>query len=216
MSLDITDPIQALWRPDCPAELMQGIIDTSDDVFAKFGFANNRLRILHFMAQISSETGGGDPRELEENLNYSAEGLRRTFPTHFTPEQAEQCAHNPEAIANRAYGGRMGNDQPGDGWLYRGRGLLQTTGKGLYAELSKYIGIDMIAHPEALLAPGTALLCAVGDFVCVCKAMPFADEDNLLEVSGMVNCGHPINDGGQINGWADRQAWYQKWSQVLS
>lgn len=215
MSLDITDPIQQFW-PLCPVPLLKGIIDTSDDVFAKFGFADNRLRILHFMAQISSETGGGNPRELEENLNYSEAGLLRTFRTHFTPEQARECAHNPQAIANRAYGGRMGNDQPDDGWMYRGRGLLQTTGKGLYSELSKYIGIDLITSPEALLDPETALLCAVADFVCVCKAVPYADEDNLLEVSGMVNCGHPINDGGQINGWADRQQWYGRWSEVLS
>jgi putative chitinase len=215
MSLDITEPLQAFW-PNCPVPLLQGMIDTSDDVFAKFGMAGNRLRILHFMAQISAETGGGMPSELEENLNYSAEGLRRTFPTHFTPEQAQECAHNPEAIANHAYGGRMGNDQPGDGFLYRGRGLLQTTGKGLYRELSQYIGIDLIAHPEALLDPNTALLCAAGDFVSVCKCLPFADEDNLLEVSAMVNAGHPVSDGGEINGWAGRQEWYARWSPVLS
>jgi putative chitinase len=215
MSLDITDPIQALWQ-SCPVPLLQGIIDTADDVFAKFEMAGNRNRILHFMAQISAETGGGLPSELQENLNYSAQGLLKTFPTHFNAQQAAECAHNPQAIANRAYGGRMGNDQPNDGWLYAGKGLLQTTGKGLYRELSGFIGIDLIANPGALLAPDTALLCAVADFVCVCKCLPFADEDNLLEVSAMINVGHPIADAGQMNGWADRQAWYARWSQVLS
>lgn len=215
MSLDITDPIQQMW-PDCPVSLLQGIIDTSDDVFSKFGLAGNRLRIVHFMTQISAETGGGNPRGLQENLNYSAEGLLKTFPTHFTPEQAEECAHNPQAIANRAYGGRMGNDGPNDGWLYRGQGLLQTTGKALYAELSRYIGIDLTANPGALLDPNTALLCAVGDFVSVCKCLPYADDDNLLAVSGCVNVGHPDVSPGQINGWESRQEWYQRWAGALS
>lgn len=215
MSLDITDPIQAMW-PQCPVELLQGIIDTSDDVFAKFGLAGNRQRIVPFMASISAETGGGMPSELQENLNYSAEGLLKTFRTHFTPEEAQQCAHNPEAIANKAYGGRMGNDQPGDGWLYAGKGLLQTTGKGLYRQLSGVVGIDLIANPGALLAPSTALLCAVGDFVAVCNCLPWCDANNFLEVCGMVNCGHPINDGGEINGWDQRQAWFQRWSEALT
>ena len=177
--------------------------------------AGNRLRIVHFMAQISEETGGGYPRELQENLNYSAEGLLRTFPTHFTAEQAAECAHNPQAIANRAYGGRMGNDGPDDGWLFRGRGLLQTTGKGLYAELSQYVGIDLVAHPEALLDPSTALLCAAGDFVCVCKCLPYADEDNLLAVSGCVNAGHPDVTWKSVNGMDARQRWYRIWSERL-
>lgn len=215
MSLDITDPLQDMW-PLCPVELLQGMIDTSDDVFTKFGMAGNAHRIIPFMASISAETGGGNPRELQENLNYSDAGLLKTFPTHFTPAQAAECAHNPEAIANRAYGGRMGNDQPGDGWLYAGKGLLQTTGKGLYRELSTFIGIDLLANPGALLAPETALLCAVADFVCVCKCLPWCDADNFLEVCGMVNAGHPISDSGQINGWADRQAWYGRWAAVLS
>lgn len=75
-----------------------------------------------------------------ENLNYSANGLRATFPKYFTASQANEYARKPEAIANRAYGSRMGNgpEASGDGWKYRGRGLVQITGKDNYA---KY-GID--------------------------------------------------------------------------
>jgi putative chitinase len=219
MSLDITDPIQQFW-PGCPVELLQGIIDTSDDVFAKFGLAGNRNRILHFMTQISAETGGGNPSELQENLSYSsAERLRQVWPSRFRAKSDEELAgllHNPEALANAVYEGRMGNDAPGDGYRYGGKGLLQTTGKGLYRELSQYVGIDLIANPGALLAPDTALLCAVGDFVCVCKCLPYADSNDLMQVSALVNDGHTVDNPGSIEGWAGRQEWYQRWSQVLS
>ena len=219
MSLDITGPIQEFW-PNCPVPLLQGIIDTSDDVFAKFEMAGNRLRILHFMTQISAETMGGDPRELNENLSYgSAERLRQVWPSRFRAKSDAELAgllHNPQALANAVYMGRMGNDRPGDGARYAGKGLLQTTGKGLYRELGDFIGLDLIANPEALLAPDTALLCAAGDFVCVCKCLPYADADDLMNVSAMVNDGHPVSNPSAIEGWAGRQEWYQRWAAVLS
>jgi putative chitinase len=219
MSLDITDPIQDMW-PTCPVELLQGIIDTSDDVFAKFEMAGNRNRIVMFMAQISAETGGGNPNELNENLSYSTTArLRGVWPSRFRDKSDGELAHllhNPEALAEAVYSGRMGNDQPGDGALYAGKGLLQTTGKSGYALLSQFIGIDLIAHPEALLAPQTALLCAAGDFVCVAKALPYADANDLMSVSALVNVGHLVDDPNAIKGWADRQAWFRRWSEALS
>jgi|SRR5579885_2756547 len=219
MSLDITDHIQDLW-PRCPVPLLQGIIDTADDVFAKFEMAGNAARIVPFMATISAETGGGNPAELEENLNYSsAARLRAVWPSRFRDKSDAELAalvHNPENLANAVYMGRMGNDQPGDGYRYRGRGLLQTTGKGLYRELSQYVGIDLVANPEALLAPDTALLCAAADFVCVCKCLPYCDEGNFLAVSGCVNVGRPDVTPAQVVGWADREQWFRIWSGRLS
>jgi putative chitinase len=215
MSLDITDTIQELW-PICPVPLLQGIIDTADDVFEKFELAGNRLRILHFMTQISAETEGGTPSNLSENMNYSAAGLLKTFPTHFTPAQAQAMAHNPIQIANQAYGGRMGNTGPNDGWLYRGQGLLQSTGKANIIALSGFVGIDLVANPGAMLAPETALYCAAADFVSVCRCLPYADADDLLNVSSMVNAGHPATSWSGINGRESRERWYNKWSEVLS
>jgi putative chitinase len=212
MSLDITEPLQRFW-PNANPALLQGIIDTADDVFAKFQMADNRLRIAHFMAQITAETGGGV--EIVENMNYSAEGLMRTWPHRFDADKAERFAHNPEMIGDEVYGGRMGNDQPGDGYRYRGQGLLQTTGKGLYAELSQYVGIDLVANPDALIAPDTALLCAAGDFVCVCKCLPYADQDDLLAVSGCVNDGSPNVSASQVIGWQQRVEAYKQWSEAL-
>ncbi len=213
MSLDITEAVQQSWANADPA-LVQGIIDTADDVFAKFEMAGNRLRIAHFMAQNSAETGGGV--EIVENLNYSAQGLMSTWPKRFDAAKAERFAHQPQAIASEVYNGRMGN-APGsaDGWTYRGQGLLQTTGKGLYAELSQYAGIDLVANPGALVAPETALLCAAADFVCVCKCLPYADQDDLLAVSGCVNVGRPDVSESQVVGWSHRVEAYRWWSERL-
>lgn len=101
----------------------------------------------HFVGNTYHETGGFT--KFKENLNYSAEGLLKTFPKYFkTLEAAKKVARNPEAIANIVYGGRMGNTATGDGWKYIGRGALQTTGKSNYSLLGKYLKIDLLANPE--------------------------------------------------------------------
>lgn len=91
-------------------------------------------RMAAFLANVSHETGGG--RVLAENLSYSADRLRAVWPTRFpTAASAEAVARKPEAIANAVYGKRMGNTAPGDGWRYRGRGLIQITGRSNYTAL---------------------------------------------------------------------------------
>lgn len=94
-------------------------------------------RIAMFVGQCAVESA--DFSRLEENLHYSAQRLCAVFPTHFTPEFAAQCAENPEAIASVVYAGRMGNGDvaSGDGWRYRGRGLIQLTGKATYTSLAR-------------------------------------------------------------------------------
>src|SRR5438067_1186383 len=84
------------------AGLREGIAKTAPAVFEKYGITSP-LVVAHLMAQESHECGGG--LEMEENLNYRAEGLLRTFPRHFTPSMAQHYAHNPRAIADVAYGG---------------------------------------------------------------------------------------------------------------
>lgn len=217
MSLDITEPLQELW-PNCPVPLLQGMIDTADDVFAKFNFAGNRLRILHCMVQFSAETGGGMPSELQENMNYSAARMRAVWPRRFkmmSDEQLAPLAHHPEALAEAVYGGRMGNVSPGTAYPTRGQGLSQLTGPYNYVALSKIVGIDLMAHPEALLDPSTALLCGVADFV-MCDCVPYADQDDVLAVSGCLNVGHPSVTEAEVVGWQDRQDWYQQWAPRLT
>ncbi len=102
----------------------------ADAVLAEFGINANKLRVAHFMAQILHESGAFTI--LDENMNYTAKRMMQVWPSRFkTLASAQPFANNPEKLANKVYGGRMGNVDPGDGWKYHGRGLLQLTGRGI-------------------------------------------------------------------------------------
>ncbi len=116
-----------------------------DAVMAEYNI-NTTVRVAAFVSQLGHESS--NLSLLQENLNYSASGLMRTWPTRFNLDLATQVERNPEAIANIVYGGRMGNDQPGDGWRYRGRGYLQITGKENYRSLGEALGLDLINSPQ--------------------------------------------------------------------
>jgi len=109
-------------------------------------------QVAHFCGQVAHETG--DFQLFSENLNYSASGLLRTFGKYFTKVTAELYARQPKKIASRVYGGRMGNGNEAsmEGWLFRGRGALQTTGKANYTAFAKYLGSDEIMENPNLVA----------------------------------------------------------------
>lgn len=108
-----------------------------------------------FMAQMDHESGGF--KTYEENLSYGAQGLRKTFGKYYkTDAEAQADARNPEAIANKVYGGRMGNTDPGDGYKFRGRGAIQLTGKDNYAAAGKDLGLDLVNNPELAKDPDNA------------------------------------------------------------
>jgi putative chitinase len=156
--------------------------------------------------QFSEECGAG--LEMVENLNYSAEGLMRTWPSRFGSGLAHRVAHNPRMIADIAYGGRMGNKPPpsDDGWNYRGRGLSQVTGKEGYEKLSEKTGLDLINNPGFLSDPEHALECGVADFI-LCGCLPFAARGDVINTTKHLN--------GGLNGLADRQAWTARWRREL-
>jgi putative chitinase len=109
-----------------------------------------------FLGQILVESGMLE--KLEEDLQYSPERICAVWPRRFpTLADARPYANNPEALANRTYGGRMGNTAPGDGWLYRGRGFPMITGKAGYEFLGNLMGQDLIGMPDLLLQPHFAL-----------------------------------------------------------
>lgn len=113
-----------------------------------------------FLAQMDHESGGFG--RLTENLNYSKKGLRKTFKKYYkTDAEAARDARNPERIANRVYGGRMGNTAAGDGWKYRGRGFIQLTGKSNYEAFAKFSGIDVVSNPDLAARPDVAAQVAV-------------------------------------------------------
>jgi putative chitinase len=108
----------------------------------------NPLRLAHFLAQCGHESAGF--KAIQENLNYSADGLKKIFPKYFPGNLAEGYARNPEKIASKVYGGRMGNgdETTKEGFKFRGRGYIQLTGKDNYTKFGKFIGEDTIANPD--------------------------------------------------------------------
>jgi putative chitinase len=117
---------------------------------------NTPARQAAFIAQIAHESGQFS--HIQENLNYSASGLLKTFGKYFNAKTAQQYARAPQSIANRVYANRMGNGDfaSGDGWKYRGRGLIQLTGRANYYACGKGLGIDLLSNPDALLDPAIA------------------------------------------------------------
>jgi putative chitinase len=110
-----------------------------------------------FVAQVLHESGMLG--RLEENLNYTAQRMMQVWPKRF-PDMgsAVYFEHNPKALANRVYGGRLGNVDPDDGWIYRGSGPIMVTGRYNFSELERLTGYPLIEHPELLRTPGVAAL----------------------------------------------------------
>lgn len=122
---------------------------------------NTPLRQAAFIGQCAHESNKF--RTLQENLNYSAQALHQKWPSRFPSIEAAQPYHrNPERIANKVYGGRMGNgtEETGEGWLYRGRGLIQLTGKLNYQLASDALLVDFVGNPDLVLQPEFAALTA--------------------------------------------------------
>ena len=117
------------------------------DTAKKFNITNN-LRLAHFLSQCGHESGGF--KAVSENLNYSADGLKKIFGKYFPGNLNESYARQPEKIASRVYGGRMGNgdEASGEGYKFRGRGYIQLTGKANYTNFTKFIGEDCVSNPD--------------------------------------------------------------------
>lgn len=190
--------------------LLEGIVATATDIFSKYGLSSP-LVVAHAMAQFSEECGQG--LEMIENMNYSAQRLLQVFPTHFTPTMAERWAHNPEVIGEIAYGGRMGNAPPPspDGYVFRGAGLSQVTGRDGFAKLQAFLkqhgaDFDITANPELIIDPAHALECGVADWI-VCGCLPYAQQDDIV--------GETMAFNGGLNGLAERQRQLNLWKSEL-
>jgi putative chitinase len=161
---------------------------------------NTPLRVPHFMAQIATETGGF--RAIEENLNYSSDRLRQVFPSRVSAALAKKLAGNPKAIANHVYGSRLGNRKgTDDGWVYRGSGFIQTTGR------SNFAAVGAEDDPDSLRRPDEGFLAAVAYWEDRgCNAA--ADADNLTKVRRLVN--------GGTNGLAEAKVWLAKAKRIFT
>lgn len=156
---------------------------------------NTPMRAAQFLAQTAHESGGF--RMTVENLNYSAEALLRVFRKYFpSDEMARAYARQPEKIANRVYGGRMGNgdEASGDGWRFRGRGLIQLTGRANYTAFAREIAIDVIRDPDRVERAPLAAVSA-GWFWSRNNLNAIADSGDVEAVTRRVNGGtHGLND----------------------
>jgi putative chitinase len=120
----------------------------------KYEISDTALRVSHFMAQILQESGG--LAFFNETLNYSANRLSKVWPSKFQPKGTlvpSDYANNPQKLANKVYGGRMGNTGPDDGYTYRGRGLLQLTGKDSYKQATDTLQGDYPQAPDFVSLP---------------------------------------------------------------
>lgn len=188
------------------AEAFLAGLSTAMDRFKITG----RLRQSAFIAQIGHESG--QLCRLVENLNYSAEALIRTWPTRFNAELAKEYARKPERIANAVYNARMGNIHPGDGWRFRGRGLIQLTGRSNYAAAGKALGIPLEDQPELLEQPEAAALSASWWWAAH-GLNELADAGRFQDIGSIINTGKP---GRVPHGAAERKALYDRALKVLS
>lgn len=154
-----------------------------------------------FVAQCAHESAGF--AVLVENLNYGPAGLLATWPKHFSPEQAVDYAHDPERIANRAYCFRNGNgaEDSGDGWKYRGHGLIQITGRSNYEACGRSFGVNLLESPDDLTDPTYACLSAAW-FWRRAGCNQLADAGNFIGTTRRIN--------GGTNGQPDRERWLRK------
>lgn len=167
------------------------------------------LRLAHFLAQCGHESGGF--KAVSENLNYSADGLKKIFPKYFPGALNESYARQPEKIANRVYSSRMGNgdEKSGEGFKFRGRGYIQLTGKSNYSAFDKFVDDDILANPD-LIATKYPLASAAFFFNnnklwAICDKG--ADDATVTAVTKRVN-------GGTI-GLADRIKHFKEYYSLL-
>lgn len=171
-------------------------------------------RTAMFLANTLEESGRY--RTLIENLRYSAAGLRRAWRSRFNEEDAVRMAGDEFAIAERAYGGRMGNgpEGSGDGYRYRGRGIIQITGKDSYAEIGGLLGWDLLGDPDQLTLPWIAAFASAAWWdTHGCSAA--ADDDDFEGVCKIINLGDRHSQGTP-NGMPDRLAMLQEVQEAMA
>lgn len=170
---------------------------------------NTPLRLAHFLAQVLHESG--HLKYKSENLNYSAQALLKVFPKYFkTITEANAYARQPVKIANKVYANRMGNgnEASGDGWKYRGRGLLQLTGKSNYIQCGQYINSNLVNYPEAILGDPEINVKVACWYWTTRNLNQYADNNDIVTITKKIN--------GGLNGLDDRTKILQKAKSILN
>jgi putative chitinase len=165
---------------------------------AEFSIAN-KARMAMFIAHVCVETG--ELRTLRENLSYTSPQIRKLFWKHVSDSEINAFVHQPEYLANRVYANRMGNGSyySGDGYKYRGGGLLQTTGRDGYRQASLALGLDLEKNPDLIEDPWVAARTGAWEW----KRRGCNELADLADIEGTTRA---INGG--LNGFEARlEAW---------
>lgn len=204
MAVQITAQNIATLAPSARSSYREAFAN-AQPVLDQFGISASPLRMAHFMAQMLHECGGLTIQF--ENLNYSAQRLPKVWPSRFQPTgplNPAAYAYDPQKLANEVYGKRMGNQAANDGYTYRGRGLLQLTGKDSYREATQILrgsypdAPDFTQEPDAVISADWCVKVAAAEWQqkgCNEKA----DADSINQVTRAIN-------GGLI-GLAERKEW---------
>jgi len=193
--------------PNANDKVLKALVESLKLLADKYGI-NTPLRLSHFLAQTAHESGGY--RAIEENLNYSADGLNKIFPKYFknAGRDAQAYHRQPEKIANIVYASRMGNGDTasGDGYKFRGRGVIQLTGRSNYTNFAKDMGIQLeeavsyLATPQGAVESGAWFWNKNG-------LNALADKDDVTAVTKKIN-------GGTI-GLEDRKKHTEDFKKIL-
>lgn len=196
MTIIITPAIIKAVAPNCKDAVVWSKV-FSEAISKDGGFVENE--VAAFLSQTAHESG--DFNVLEENLNYSADALVRLWPKRFDPVSASKVARKPSEIANIVYANRLGNGDTAssDGYRYRGRGLIQITGRTNYTLFSEFSGIDTVTNPDIVASQKE---------VAVASAIWFWNTNirNKVDITSVINVTKRINGG--TNGLADRSKRY--------
>ena len=167
------------------------LLPVLNEIIGEYEINKNPRRFSHFMAQIAHETSHF--AALEENLWFSAEGLRRLFPGSFDNiDHAREFARRPEMIANRIYADRKGNgdEMSGDGYRFRGRGFLMLTGRENYRRIGNRLNIDLEQEPDQVTQDLAIAVRVAADFWDSRNLNHAADQDDLEAVTRAISGGY--------------------------
>lgn len=184
--------------------LPSNVHDQILDVATKY-FINTPKRLAHFLSQCHHESMGF--KVTEENLNYSADGLLKTFPKYFNAATAKEYARDEMRIASRVYANRMGNgnEESYEGWFYRGRGYIQLTGKNNYTAFDATVPDNVVIYPE--LVSNKYPMMSAGWFWNERKINETCDSGTVRDVTLKVN--------GGLNGLDDRSKLFDRYYVAL-
>jgi len=208
MAINTIDTIKHI-APDARDNYLEAIVK-GDSLFEQHGITTP-LRMAHFLAQALHETGGFTI--LRENMNYKAQRLIEIFGVNHhsaavTNSEARKLAGHPKAIAERVYGlgnlrkaKELGNIEQGDGFRYRGNGVLQMTGRGAHQRMGDASGVDFEGDPDLVTDPEHALKPALHEWTHN-NLNSFADQNDIRTITRRIN--------GGFNGLVEREAWLNK------